>query len=160
MLADKLITTLEKLLSLHEQLYKVALQKSEILKKDNIDELREMLKQEQKFVQAIKQIEAERILITAEFLNREQELTLSACIEQADGLNKEKLQYIRHKFQDVMDKLKTANQLNQQLTQQSLQFVSISLDMLMPQENTQNYNRPDQSRGMETKRRSIFDSKA
>ncbi|MFC0272216.1 flagellar protein FlgN [Metabacillus herbersteinensis] len=160
MLADKLITTLEKLLSLHEQLYKVALQKSEILKKDLIDELREILKQEQKLVQAIKQIEAERILITAEYLNREQELTLRACIDQADGLAKERLQTIHHEFQSIMDKLKAVNQLNQQLTQQSLQFVSISLDMLMPQENAQNYNRPDQSKGTATNRRSIFDSKA
>jgi hypothetical protein len=60
-----------------------------------------------------------------------------------------------------MDKLKEANGLNRELTQQALQFVSLSLDMLMPQENFSNYQRPDQHQTQtEKRRRSLFDSQA
>ncbi|WP_226670821.1 flagellar protein FlgN [Metabacillus litoralis] len=161
MLAEKLMNTLDKLLQLHQNLYQVALQKTDYLKQNNVEELKELLKKEQMFSQAIKQIETERIQLSAEFLNREHDLTLSACIEKAEGKHKEKLKQIASDFSKTMDKLKAANQLNRELTHQALQFVSISLDMLMPQENITNYQRPDASNAPSDKlRRSLFDSQA
>lgn len=161
MSAENLIRTLEKLLLLHQNLYKVALQKTTCLKSERIDELRELLKQEQKFVQASKQLEEERIRLTKLFLGREENLTLSACIEKATGEEKEKLQFFLNNFTETMDMLKGANRLNKELTLQSLQFVSLTLDMLMPQKNITNYNRPEStSKPVEKVRRSLFDSKA
>ncbi|TXC90974.1 flagellar protein FlgN [Metabacillus litoralis] len=161
MVVEKLMNTLDKLLQLHENLYQVALQKTDYLKQNNVEELKELLKKEQMFAQAIKQIETERIQLSAEFLNREQDLTLSACIEKAEGKHKEKLEQVASDFSKTMDKLKAANQLNRELTHQALQFVSISLDMLMPQENITNYQRPDASNAPSDKlRRSLFDSQA
>lgn len=159
MMIEKLISTLDRLLALHLQLYKVSLQKTEHLKKNDIEALKESLMNEQKFVQAIKQIELERTELTSQYLNRSDDLTLTACMEKATGPDQDKLLTIYNNFKDVMDKLKGANQLNQQLTQQSLQFVSLSIDMLMPQESVQNYDRPD-GKTTANKRRSIFDSKA
>jgi flagellar biosynthesis/type III secretory pathway chaperone len=161
MSAGKLIQTLEKLLQLHQNLYKLTLHKTESLKSENVEELKELLKKEQMFVQAIKQIEAERIQITSEFLGREEGLTLSACIEKAEGEQMEALERIAMDFNDTMDNLKSSNQINRELTQQALQFVSLSLDMLMPQESFANYNRPDGNKTQsEMKRRSLFDSQA
>jgi hypothetical protein len=159
--AEKLIQTLEKLLQLHQNLHKITLQKTENLKSENVEQLRELLKKEQMFLQAIKQIEAERIQATIDFLGREGDLTLSACIEKAEGEQKESLKIIAKDFRDTMDKLKEANGLNRELTQQALQFVSLSLDMLMPQESFTNYQRPDQHQTQtEKRRRSLFDSQA
>jgi iron-sulfur cluster repair protein YtfE (RIC family) len=76
--ADKLIHTLEKLLQLHQNLYTITLQKTESLKSENVEQIKELLKKEQMFLQAIKQIEAERIQETINFLGSEGDLTLSA----------------------------------------------------------------------------------
>ncbi|MED4454454.1 flagellar protein FlgN [Metabacillus fastidiosus] len=156
---EKLIANLEKLLALHHQLYKVAFQKTDLLKKNDIEALKETLNYEQKFVQAISQMEAERIELTSKFLGRTDELTLMACIEKADGSNKEKLQNIYDEFKKVMGDLKNINNLNKQLTQQALQLVSITINTMMPQEGDHNYQKPDKKNG-QAKRRSIFDSKA
>ncbi|QGQ48146.1 flagellar protein FlgN [Metabacillus sediminilitoris] len=159
MQAEKLIQTLEKLLQLHQNLHKITLQKTESLKSENVEQIKELLKKEQMFLQAIKQIEAERIQETITFLGSEGDLTLSACIEKAKGEQKESLKVIAKEFKETMDKLKEANLLNRELTQQALQFVSISLDMLMPQESFTNYQRPDQNQTQtEKRRRSLFDS--
>jgi flagellar biosynthesis/type III secretory pathway chaperone len=159
MSAEKLIQNLEKLLQLHQNLHKIALQKTESLKRENIEELRELLKKEQMFVQAIRQVEEERITFTKQFLDREEELTLSACIEKAEGADEEKLIAISTEFTAVMSSLKATNQLNKELTKQALQLTSITLDMIMPQEKDFNYNKPtDQIK--ENQRRSFFDSKA
>ncbi|WP_273124384.1 flagellar protein FlgN [Bacillus weihaiensis] len=163
MVAGNLIHTLEKLLQLHQNLYQVALQKTDYLKENNVDKLKELLKKEQMFVQAIKQVEAERIQYTVEFLGTEDEVTLSACIDKAEGDNKQKLEEIAREFASIMDKLKAINQLNRDLTNQALQFVSLSLDMLMPQQSISNYQRPDgkvSQAGDVKNRQSIFDSQA
>lgn len=158
MSAGKLIQTLEKLLQLHQNLYNVTLQKTEFLKSENVEELKELLKKEQMFVQAIKQVEEERIKDTVNFLENE-ELTLSACIEKAAGEEKEKLTGISKKFTETMEKLKASNQLNKKLTKQALQLTAITLDMIMPQERDFNYNKPADNT-KEKQRRSLFDSKA
>jgi flagellar biosynthesis/type III secretory pathway chaperone len=159
MSAGKLIQTLEKLLQLHQNLYNVTLQKTGFLKSENVEELKELLKKEQMFVQAIKQVEEERIKDTVNFLENEEELTLSACIEKAVGEEKEKLSEISKEFTETMDKLKTSNQLNKKLTKQALRLTAITLDMIMPQERDFNYNKPAENT-KEKQRRSFFDSKA
>jgi len=161
MVAEKLIETLTKLLQLHQNLYQVTLQKTDYLKNNDVEKLKEILKKEQKFVQAVKQIEDERIQLTGQFLGREQDLTLSACIERAEGEQKQQLNEIEKEFTDIMGKLRAANELNRELTHQALQFVSLSIDMLMPQENMTNYQRPNgQQSQIENTRRSLFDSQA
>ncbi|WP_121663636.1 flagellar protein FlgN [Metabacillus litoralis] len=159
MAAEQLIQTLEKLLKLHQNLYEVTLQKTEILKHDSVEELKELLKKEQMYVQAIKQVEDERIRVAAEFLGNNEEATLSACIVKATGAEKEKLQVILKEFTKTMNQLKDRNQLNRELTKQALQLTSMTLDMIMPQETDINYDKPT-NKTTEKQRRSIFDSKA
>lgn len=160
MSAQSLIQQLEKLLGLNQQLYKLAQTKTEALKTENLTVLQETLKQEQTYVQAIKQVENERIALAAAYLNRDDELTLSACIEKSEGTEKEKFSSLYLSLTDLMEKLKGINQLNQQLTLQALQFVSLSMDMLMPKEQSPAYKPPGGNVPSEPKRRSLFDSKA
>lgn len=160
MSAQSLIQQLEKLLGLNQQLYKLAQTKTEALKTEDLTVLQETLKQEQSYVQAIKQVENERISLAAAYLNRNDELTLSACIEKSEGEDKETFTSLYLSLTDVMEKLKGINQLNQQLTLQALQFVSLSMDMLMPKEQSPAYQPPGGKTTSEPKRRSLFDSKA
>jgi flagellar biosynthesis/type III secretory pathway chaperone len=104
-------------------------------------------------------VENERIGLASAYLNREDDLTLTACMEKAEGADKEKFSDLFQSLTDVMEKLKNANKLNQQLTIQALQFVSLSMDMLMPKEQSPAY-KPPGGKASEPKRRSLFDSKA
>ena len=160
MTGERLIQTLNKLLKLHQNLYEVALQKTEILKQNQVEELKELLNKEQMYVQAIKQIEDERVSKTAEYLDGSEEVTLTACINKATGPEKEVLQDIFADFTDVMNQLKNQNELNKELTKQALQLTSITLDTLFPKETNMNYDKPVNKPLQEKQRRSIFDSKA
>lgn len=159
MSAAELILSLEKLLQLHKNLYQLTLQKTEILKSENIDALKELLKKEQMFVKAISQLEDERIKQTVAFLGREDELSMSACIEKATGSEQDKLKELEKDFKETIDSLKATNELNRELAKQALQLVSMTLDMLMPQETEFNYNKPA-NKPIEKQRRSLFDSQA
>lgn len=159
MSAAELILSLEKLLQLHKNLYQLTLQKTEILKSENIDALKELLKKEQMFVKAISQLEDERIKQTVAFLGREDELSMSACIEKATGSEQHKLKELEKDFKETIDSLKATNELNRELAKQALQLVSMTLDMLMPQETEFNYNKPA-NKPIEKQRRSLFDSQA
>ena len=159
MSAQSLILKLEKLLGLNRHLYQLAQTKTEALKTENLTVLQQTLKQEQIYVHAIKQVENERIDLASAYLNREDDLTLSACIEKAAGADKEKFSELFQSLTEVMEKLKHANKLNQQLTIQALQFVPLSMDMLMPKEQSPAY-KPPGGTASAPKRRSLFDSKA
>lgn len=160
MSAQPLIFKLEKLLRLNQQLLKLAEAKTEALKKEDLAVLQQTLKQEHICVSAIKLAEKERIPLTSAYLGRNHDLTLSACIEKAEGEDKVQFAQLLSSLTDVMDKLKHANKLNQQLTVQALQFVSLSLDMLMPKEESPAYKPPGLSAAAQPKRKSLFDSKA
>ena len=74
---------------------------------------------------------------------------------------REQMQQLQEKLLQMMSALVQQNELNRQLTEQSLQFVNMSLSMLAPEPTLLTYERPDQKRGDSgSQSRSIFDSKA
>ncbi|MEH7235783.1 flagellar protein FlgN [Bacillus sp. JJ1562] len=160
MSAENLVALLKKILILQQNLLKLAERKTDILKKGDIDALNEQMKEEQKYILAIKQLENERIAIVDQLLGpRVQEKTLSRCIEVTSDPVRSSLAELHEELVKVTHELKAANDINQQLTHQSLQYVNMSLDMLLPQEQTVNYGNPA---GTKEKKqtRSMFDSKA
>ncbi|MFD1779993.1 flagellar protein FlgN [Fredinandcohnia salidurans] len=160
MSAENLVSTLKKILILHQNLLKLSERKTEILKNGDIDALNEQMKEEQKYILAIRQMENERITIVDNLLGpRVREKTLSKCIEVAGEPIRSELVGLLEELVKVTRDLKVVNELNQQLTHQSLQYVNMSLDMLLPQEQTATYGNPA---GTKEKKqtRSMFDSKA
>lgn len=162
--AQQLIETLEKLLILHKSLHQLAKQKTEVLKTGDTDALHNLLKEEKKHILAIQKFETERQKVSKEFLEKIgggdiQSLTISSCIEVAEASEKEKLIELSSDLQAQLKDLKERNELNQLLLKQSLQFVNMSLDLLMPEIDTYNYERPGQAY-QNNGGRSIFNSKA
>jgi flagellar biosynthesis/type III secretory pathway chaperone len=155
----ELISLLEKQIKLHASLHQLALKKTEALKKHDIDVLTALMKDEQKHVLAIQQLEDKRLRITKQLLkDSEEELTITRCIELADGTERSQLEKLYKQLLELISKLKQANELNQQLTEQSLQFVYLTLDMLAPQTAPINYS--SASTYEEHAERSLFESKA
>ncbi|MCH1625074.1 flagellar protein FlgN [Fredinandcohnia quinoae] len=163
MSAEKLIQLLNKILILHENLYKLSEQKTENLKKGDIDALSKQMKEEQKYILAIKQLEDQRVLLVQEILNnpprRNVQLTLSDVIEVSNEPERRQLVKLKEDITKSIAMLRERNHLNQQLTNQSLQFVNMELELFYPTEKTVNYENPNINQSQK-KHRSMFDSKA
>lgn len=164
MSAETLIQTLEKILLLHKSLNQLAKQKTEIIKTGDTTALNNLLKEEKKHIQAIQKLEAERQQTSKIYLsnfdfNKNSTPTISDCIDFASPVEQQKLWKIKSDLQSQVQELNNRTKLNQQLLMQSLQFVNMSLDLLMPEIDTYNYDRPGQGQQYE-EGRSLFNSKA
>ncbi|MEH7342622.1 flagellar protein FlgN [Bacillus sp. JJ1532] len=164
MSAFNLIKTLEMLLKTYEKLTTAAIQKTEIIKKGDLSALQSTITEEKLFLQALQKVESNLLNETKLFLKADQStdrnITLTECINAATEEEKQKLLGIKTALEEQISMLKEQNELNQQLIEQSLQFVNISIDMLSPEIDSYNYDRPNQGHDMEENNRSIFDSKA
>jgi Mg2+ and Co2+ transporter CorA len=160
-MVSRIIQTLENLYELHEHLYDLAVKKTEVLKNnEDVSKLQELLKKEQLCIKMIQQKEEERMKQVAAWLGNQEDQSLTACIEKASGADKKKLEHLKDSFLEIMTKLKAANELNEQLTHYALQFINMTLDMVMPQEPALSYQHPKQPQEQRAPRRSMFDSKA
>ncbi|MFD1736801.1 flagellar protein FlgN [Bacillus salitolerans] len=160
--AENLMNTLTKLLRLHQSLLQVSEKKSEIVKQNDIDALSLIMKDENKHVLAINQLEEERKLLVAKVMSGhpfdQESPTLSDCIKIVNEEQGEKLAELQQELLEVLGRLQEVNKLNQQLVHQSLQFVNLNIDMLRPQQVEYNYG--NQKSTTTPKSQTYFDSKA
>lgn len=143
----------------------LAKQKTDIIKKGDIDSLQNLLKEENKHIQVIKKFEASLIQETSSFLQKNglaiDQPSLINAIEIATQSEKEALLKGKIDLENQIKELSMQNQLNQQLLEQSLQFINVSLDLLQPDIDSYNYDRADNgSQDNRQQNRSLFDSKA
>ena len=159
MSAATIIEQLDVLIKLHENLNKLAVQKTEVIKKGDMEKLNKLLIEEQKYVKAIQQVENKRQLSVEQFFQNSNQKSLLDVIETSSPSEQKTLNEQRNQLLQIIAELKNTNNLNQQLIYHSLQYVNITLDMLRPQETNLNYgqtsvaNQGQISRGM-------FDSRA
>lgn len=151
-----LMKILEKLLKLHKSLYQIAVEKTEVIKKGDLDALQTLLKNEQSHISAIQMVEKERGKMIAEMLPDHLNPTLNDCIPFFESDEKAKVMTLQGELVDLLTELKSVNELNQQLLEQSLQFVSLNIDLLLPN-NPTNYSKEEVEEGPELH---LFDSKA
>jgi len=152
----ELISLLEKQVKLHKSLYQLALKKTEALKKQDIETLTALMNDEQKHIFAIQQLENNRLhLMQQQGLA---EATVTSCIELAEEPERSQLAELYDELSRIITNIKQANDVNRQLTEQSLQFVYLTLDMMMPQTQPMNYNKTNTYD--EPFDRSMFESKA
>lgn len=160
---DQLYISLEKIVKLQKSLYIIALKKRDSLKADDIEALRQIMKEELKHIKAIEVVNKEREMIqhqlATELLISKKKLTMSNLLESDRLNNKEKLRNIQVELLEQTQKLKEINELNQQLLQQSLNFVNLNLDMILGQQEFNNYS-DRSSEEAEGNKRSLFDSQA
>ncbi|GAA4718659.1 flagellar protein FlgN [Brevibacillus fulvus] len=156
---------LDNLLRLHQALYTLAIEKRKVLLKNDIDTLNAITLQEQKLIKAIEAAEASRIE-RVEQLFKERNLplsqrTLTDLIKSStNNEEKTKLAAYREEMLRLIDDLRKENELNQQLLQQSLAFVNMSLDFFTddPVEDFI-YKKPVQSATNSTSNRSFINRK-
>lgn len=159
-MSEPLIAVLEKLYKLHESLYKLSLEKTTIIKGNDMESLQQIIKDEQTHIAAINTLEMERQKVAKDFLHIDKDVTISDCIEAAPLELNEKLSSLQTKIIDIVEKLKEQNELNQSLIYLSLQYVNITLDMIQPKPESYTYGRPNQPRATQKPSFTAFDSKA
>ena len=158
MFVQPLIDILEKQLHLHKSLYQLSLEKTEVLKKGDIDALNLIIKNEKTHINAIQVIEKERKEWMSKWFPEREEMTLADCLPHFDQSDREKITSIQQELIVELDQLKAVNGLNRELLEQSLQFASLNLELLLPKELS-NYTKENDEEDP-LPHYSLFDSKA
>ena len=162
--SQSIIQTLGQLIDLHLELTRLAREKTEAIKAEDMKLLGSILVQEKRLVDAIEKLEQVRQNDVLIFLEEQgvAEGTgfLSECIQHASKEEQAILMERGAKLREVITSLKELNELNQQLIYQSLQFVNLNLNLMLPEQDSYTYERPQDPEGGRKQSKSLFDSKA
>lgn len=164
MLTANIITALEHLLSLHEELYSMSKVKTEVIKKGDVEALKSMTNDERKKIKSMNTAQKD-LMNEAKFFLQQHSIavdtpTIHDCLQYATEQEKQILTALQSQLVEKISLVKQQNDLNQQLLEQSLAFVQISIDVLKPDMDTYNYERPNRKQPYEQSGRSLFDSNA
>ena len=166
MSVQSIVSILEKLEKMHRSLLQLANQKTELVKKGDMEGLDSIIKNEQSHVAAIEVLEKQRLQMVTDYLRAKgialsDTPTVAQVIEVADSDHERKqLEDLRTQLLSVIEELQKQNDLNQKLVFQSLQIVNMSLDMLRPQPEQINYSGQANTRENTGSNKSRFDSQA
>ncbi|MER2060741.1 MAG: flagellar protein FlgN [Niallia sp.] len=142
MSATLLMQTLDKLVKLHESLHEVAKKKTEIIKVGDMEALQQIMKDEQAHIMSIQKLEEARITISKRIVANVPDPSVMDCVKHLDSQDAVNVLEIANHLKEIIMNLKEINSLNQQLLQQSMQFVNISLDLFKPTQKSINYGKP------------------
>jgi flagellar biosynthesis/type III secretory pathway chaperone len=148
----QMTSLLERLFKSHEDLLALGERKTEVLKLGDMKTLDVLLKEEDFQVKKLQMIEKERMVKFAK-------VTLGNIYEQAEEPEKERLMHLQEQIIQAYGKLKNRNELNQELLEQSLQFVNMSLSMVQPNSEPDIYSK-NNAEDYSSNGISLFDSKA
>ncbi|WP_442596340.1 flagellar protein FlgN [Neobacillus sp. D3-1R] len=161
MSTSALILSMEKLLKLHKSLNELAVRKTDILKKGDIEALNQLIKEEQKHIAAIGQIEEERMVLARQIVPQLENPTVNDCLNLISGHEHESLKQLRDDLLQEVFNIQENNTLNQQLLHQSMQFIHFSMSLVAPQPQNYNYGPPsNKQKTPGTTSTGMFNSKA
>lgn len=158
-----LIGQLKQLLLIYRALFTLADEKKQAIIQNHIELINMITMKETKAMKPVPELESStRSLLTK--LQRELgfrpklKMTLSEMVQLlTDPQQKLELSQLQADLAQVSDKLKLANEHNQQLIQLSLEYVNFSLDVMCgPPEDEVTYKRPTLSNDVQ-KRTGIYD---
>ena len=157
---------LESLAMIHHELNQAAGQKVELIKKGDMPALEELVRAEAKLARKAQATEAMREKVVRTFLVSKGRVTENATLaeikEWATAEEREQLDALQQRLLTEIHALKRQNELNQQLIEESLRFVNLSLDLMVPYQEDISYKRPNEHNEDQPydTGRSLFDSKA
>lgn len=160
---NQLKQVIEELIHVHERLFDLSKEKTDIIKSKKIDELPSLLMEENKLLKLLEKTEEKRLQIVTPFFEEEniipENRTVTRLLECLDREKDRNL--LEHEFATLTNtiiNLKHQEQLNNQLIQQSLQLIQLSLGMINPTIQNMNYGKEKESQDVSN--RSVFDSRA
>ncbi|MBM7600536.1 uncharacterized protein (DUF849 family) [Virgibacillus halotolerans] len=159
---QKVIESLKKLIQVKSHLLNLSQEKTEIVTAGSVDNLQALLVKERKYIRLLEQAESERETATNEWMIETQQTQQNVTITEMltnieDEKAKRELEKTAIQLTDIIIQLKQQEQLNQELINQSMHFVQMSLDVMNPSIKQMNYGNKKATQAVE---RSVFDSKA
>lgn len=160
---ERIIQSMNELYKHHQQLLELSKHKTELVKDGDMKQFQSLLAKERKTVRLMEQTEAKRIE-TVQAWYKENDLPLddvtvtNLLSHLEEEKHKQELEQAAVNLAEVLMELKRQEKLNEDLIQQSMQFVQFSLNVMLPTIENINYGKKDEN-SVATKR-SVFDSKA
>jgi flagellar biosynthesis/type III secretory pathway chaperone len=163
MATETIKEVLTTMIETHETLAAIAEEKLEVIKKGDMDALQSIINREEVSVRIIQQLEGQREKAVkawaAAFADGSGEYRLSDVIKSVPEAEAEELSAIQNRLAGAVIALRDANDLNQQLLHQSMQWVQLNLNLMQPQTPSVNYGHPKKSQ-KKTAFQSRIDSRA
>lgn len=162
---QRIIESLTLLNDLHKQLLDIAEEKKQVIIKNDVEGLSQLMTKESRLLKQVAEAEGERQQMAQQFLQEKgirSQLNLTVTeiarlVFQAE--ERMELLNIQRDLSDTLHKLKERNVILQELLQQSLSFVEYSLNLYMSRpEDEVVYQHPAQ--GNSSTPRSMFDTRA
>lgn len=156
-----LLTTLQQQFEEYTELHQLSVAKTELIKKNDIPNLNEMINKEAKYLLSLDVLEKKRIEAVYAVLSGHEWSgdipTLSDCLKVVSDEEAMKLQNIQTELKVKIEELRDRNYLNQELIYLSMQLVSLSLSVLKPKQTPPNYG-PTAKQQVQQKSEKLFDS--
>lgn len=155
---------MERLIEIHELLLEMAINKVDPIKKGDMKALEAIVREESKLAHKLQTTEMLRSKVVRTFLFEQGEakeaVTMSDVKKFATAEENLQLEELQFKLIELVQTLKTQNELNQELIEESLRFVNLSLDLMLPQKEDISYNPRSRDDDSYENNHSLFDSKA
>ncbi|HZG56547.1 flagellar protein FlgN [Paenibacillus sp.] len=164
---QRLLAALTRQSEIHEALFELAGKKRMALVRDDVNEVSALSGKEAKLIRAIQECLSEQSAATNEFFrDKGYQPTRAINVTElsrmiTDPALKAQLLSARDKLASIVAKLKQANELNQQLIEQSLAFINYTIDLVVGPDDEPTYHNPAQQRDkLGQHRAGYFDSRA
>jgi flagellar biosynthesis/type III secretory pathway chaperone len=161
-----LIQTMKAFNDIHDTLLELAEQKKQVLIRNNVEQLTQIVTKENKLIKQIGELDRQRVEAIGQFLIEKgykpnPKVTVSDLTKIIFNIDdKKELLGLQKQLLGTIRKLRELNQLNQQLIEHSLAFIDYSLDLYVgPPEDDVIYHKPQQN-GYGNKRLGLFDTRA
>lgn len=161
---SQIIDTLQQQYTLYEQLLDMEKKKKDLIMKNEILPLNVLTQKEKMLAASVEKLEQQRLLLTVRYIKeigfRIRSGVLSELIKAVTNANeKEQLIIMHGKLTKLLTELKHANDLNQQLIQQSLDFLDFSIGLMVDNPNEDLVYRHPMHQQANNKSYRIFDNR-
>jgi flagellar biosynthesis/type III secretory pathway chaperone len=160
-----IVTVLNQMSELHEQLYVLGTQKKDALIANDVDTITQITQKETRLMKQIAELDKLRSNAVVYFLQEkglrpQTNMTMSDLLKVVfKAEEKQQLSDAQSRLLAVLEQLKEQNERNRQLIEQSLAFINYSLDLVTGGDEDPVYHNPkaDMNR---MKRTGYFDTRA
>lgn len=162
---NALVTALDGLINVQQQLIGCADQKKAALIERSVDRLNDITKEEKKLIKQLEQAEQERMTVMESILQGQPAASFQSFLAQLPGGQaRQQLEFQLKTLQELTAELQAKNKINDRLLKDSMGFVQHMIDQITQSQQQQfNYQSPIGQAGQpksQTGNRGFFDTKA
>ncbi|WP_248929413.1 flagellar protein FlgN [Paenibacillus hamazuiensis] len=160
-----LFDVMDKLNAVHQELLQLAGEKRQVIVRNEIDQLMQIVAKESKLLKQVTELDRQRIDAIGKYMLEKgfrpnPNVTVSDLMKIIFKAEEKKpLQEAHDQLLQTINELRAINALNQTLIEQSLAFIQYSMDLVLGPDEEAVYHNPQQQNTY-GKRNGIFDTRA